>query len=614
MGKQGCMVSLFLVFAVFMSWGNRYYVDGANGDDSSDGLSKSTAWETIRKANKTVTPGDTVFIRAGRYEESITPISCGTSQNRITFTNYNDERVVLANVYSAIHMRGRSYITISGIDIEDVDYFVRLDTCTHVWILNGNFTNAKNRSLWPTGVVVRHNSQYNRIKNCVIGKLGYSTEDNDWGGVMNIGSINDTTDKSHFNLIENNLLFHGGHHILTVSSSYNVIRNNHFHNDNWMSCSRTETDSLCGNRHIILEDNASNVRWNIIEGNRFAFSGVPPDQNTSSGVSIRTPNNIIRRNMFYNCDGPGLSLATFGNRNHDASFNYIYHNVFFKNGHSQLSGVESWKQAGLQLATHRGMDITDVSIKNNIFYGNKFGGIVFYYVDEERQTIANNWNEQGDPLFVNITDPYFPQTTDLPDFSLLEQSPCINSGTFLTRIVSPGGSGYKFEVEDAGYFSNGFGVIEGDIIQLEGDIERARIIAVDYETNRITVDKNLTWSNNTGVSLGYTGDAPDIGAFEHTPVVGIRNLTGGLDNSPSHLSFSSLNSGVRINYNGIDPRNAVLTIYDIRGRLVETISLGNGGPSGTVEWFNDSNWANRFYIARLKTGTHVETKQFLLLR
>ena len=39
-------------------------------------------------------------------------------------------------------------------------------------------------------------------------------------------------------------------------------------------------------------------------------------------------------------------------------------------------------------------------------------------------------------------------------------------------------------------------------------------VAVDYAQNTITVDKALTWQAGQGLSLPYTGPAPDLGAFE----------------------------------------------------------------------------------------------------
>ena len=45
--------------------------------------------------------------------------------------------------------------------------------------------------------------------------------------------------------------------------------------------------------------------------------------------------------------------------------------------------------------------------------------------------------------------------------------------------------------------------------------ERVKAIKVDYEKNRITVDRDISWPAGAPVTLDYAGKAPDIGAFEY---------------------------------------------------------------------------------------------------
>ena len=57
-------------------------------------------------------------------------------------------------------------------------------------------------------------------------------------------------------------------------------------------------------------------------------------------------------------------------------------------------------------------------------------------------------------------------------------------------------------------------IVPGDRIQLQGQSQTAGITSVDYSTNQLTVDTPLTWTAGLGVSLPYSGSAPDVGAFE----------------------------------------------------------------------------------------------------
>jgi hypothetical protein len=162
-------------------------------------------------------------------------------------------------------------------------------------------------------------------------------------------------------------------------------------------------------------------------------------------------------------------------------------------------------------------------IKNNLFYDNrclngKNLSIIRYYPYETPtyQIISNNWlDNAGDPKFVDISGTPNPTLIATQfDFHLQSDSPCIDQGGFLTTITSSSGSGTQFQVADAGYFMDGWGIIEGDIIQLQGQTARARIVSVDYATNTITFNTTLSWTSGVGVSLAYEGAAPDIGAYE----------------------------------------------------------------------------------------------------
>jgi hypothetical protein len=70
------------------------------------------------------------------------------------------------------------------------------------------------------------------------------------------------------------------------------------------------------------------------------------------------------------------------------------------------------------------------------------------------------------------------------------------------------------QVEDAGYFSDGYGIAEGDTIQLDGQTVRARVLEVDREANVLVLDRALRWQAGQGVALAYEGQRPDIGAYE----------------------------------------------------------------------------------------------------
>jgi hypothetical protein len=102
------------------------------------------------------------------------------------------------------------------------------------------------------------------------------------------------------------------------------------------------------------------------------------------------------------------------------------------------------------------------------------------------------------------------------DFQLKPQSPLIDAGAFLTTAVGAGTESTQLPVKDPVFFYDGFGIEgeKGDLIQLQGQTETARITEIDPKTKVLKLDRALSWKDGQGVALAYSGAAPDIGAFE----------------------------------------------------------------------------------------------------
>jgi hypothetical protein len=188
------------------------------------------------------------------------------------------------------------------------------------------------------------------------------------------------------------------------------------------------------------------------------------------------------------------------------------------------------------------------SLKNNLFYQNTGGDFYLYYTAAAQQTILGNCyaaaSYNSNPLAaiagntVSNADPKF-VTTGAPatvdhimdfDFHLQQGSPAIDKGVFLT-VTSRAGSGTVVPVDDAACFMDGFGITGGDVIRMEGGTDTATVTAVDYAANTMTIDKTLIWAAGRGISLAYSGNAPDVGAYEfeaapvrQTPRPGARTI------------------------------------------------------------------------------------------
>lgn len=499
---------MFVLAGVVTAQAADYYVDQNHpaANDQNAGTA-DLPWKTITKANQTLVAGDTVHIKAGVYNTYIAPANSGAPAQFITYKNYENDAVTISGAEYGIFLNAKSNIVVQGINFNNLDKFLWLqNNANHNIIASCNFENA--RTVGWSGSKIFKNSRYNWIHHSSFSHVGRYTSD-DIGSVIDIGNENVATDYTSFNLIENNVLFHGGHHVMGLYGMYNVVRNNYFHNENW--------SNGYGNRVVYLNGHRQSSGRNLVEGNRVAYSGRPPDNSGGAGMSLASSNNIVRRNMFYHNNLAGITMTTTANYPSAPTGNKVYSNTFLNNGFNSDPKAGKELLAAIGFARYSGSPIARNAVKNNIFRLNPaFYGT--YKVSLDDQAIAGNWEDAGDPLFASTgAAPGDPMNGAEPDFRLQPGSPCIDQGTPLTGITSVAGSGTVLQVQDAGYFMNGWGIVEGDYIQIVGTLQKARVTDVNYDTNTITVDIVLTWSQNQGVSLAYEGAAPDVGAHEFAP-------------------------------------------------------------------------------------------------
>ena len=91
-----------------------------DGDDAADG-SDSTPWRSIAKANSSVSPGDTVCIHSGAYDETIAPARSGTAEAPIIFAAFGGEQVHVRGSSSgngsSANLQRKSFVILQGLDL-----------------------------------------------------------------------------------------------------------------------------------------------------------------------------------------------------------------------------------------------------------------------------------------------------------------------------------------------------------------------------------------------------------------------------------------------------------------------------------------------------------------
>ena len=90
------LLTLIFAFSFLQFFSTTYYVapSSSGGSDSNAGT-LAAPFETLQYAINQLSAGDTLYIRAGTYRETITIDEDGTSGNLITIQNYNNEVVTI---------------------------------------------------------------------------------------------------------------------------------------------------------------------------------------------------------------------------------------------------------------------------------------------------------------------------------------------------------------------------------------------------------------------------------------------------------------------------------------------------------------------------------------
>ena len=125
--------------------GSVYYV-AMDGDDGNPGTF-DLPWRTIQYAADTLQAGDTVYIRAGQYNERVIPQNSGSPGSYITYAAYENEEVTIHGDEVTVPDWGglfevsqKSYIVVSGLRVlNSQNAGILVDTASNI-IIENNYT------------------------------------------------------------------------------------------------------------------------------------------------------------------------------------------------------------------------------------------------------------------------------------------------------------------------------------------------------------------------------------------------------------------------------------------------------------------------------------------
>ena len=535
-----------------------YYVS-PSGNDANLGTSVSAPWRTIAKANATLQPGDTVYIRAGNYAEGINPTNNGTAGAPITYMNYPGEDPMLLDApWWGVTFTNKQYIIVDGIDIRGA---------YHGWadFYGAQHCSLKNAVCTRPGhgygmVEIWGGAAYNQIIGCSFSHYEW-LQIPEWGYEAQQDSVLFAGNSRH-TLVEGNFFSYTSHGPCGSyeDACYVVVRNNIFENKWHGGCAAAYYDTYPPTGYWLVENN-------IFRHCGTEYYDCPKLQDASHpfidhvgmqwGPGLLT---IIRRNVYWDC-GTGITMGGY----FDTQLIHLYHCTFYRCVRQLGSGPFYWNgrwrgilnntffnnisfdHVRLQTdATHiydadieMWMDPSAVNYpnhwENNIIADIldtgaykaaliKYGNLNPYLgVSATEAMFPTEWlnNIEANPLFVN---------GPAGDFTLQAGSPAISAGRHLTLTTNSGTNSTVLTVGDAGFFFSGEGSpweVPGtvaDTIYIEGS-GPVTIASINYGTNTIYLTNPMTWTYGKKVyDRAFSGSAPDIGAYEYGSVVPTETL------------------------------------------------------------------------------------------
>jgi hypothetical protein len=284
-----------------------------------------------------------------------------------------------------------------------------------------------------------------------------------------------------------------------------------------------------GNRNLQVDANSDKPLRNLIEGNRFGWSGAPPDDDGGDGVSIVSSQNIFRYNEIYGSQNNGILMKVSGNSKADG--NRIYNNTILDAGRFRNDGPQ-WQGYSVRFYPAVKRAAAGNVFVNNILEGAAAGDFAHAardgYDTRVDNTFVTNWlDADGDPLFVN-PDTSKPDRRDEPNLALQSESAAVDAGSHLTTTRGRGSLSTTLTVDDALFFQDGtkgsaLSDVHADWIAVGNVKNVVEIRAVDYDANIIVLSVPRSWNDGDRVWLlkdssgrqVLSGSAPDLGAHEH---------------------------------------------------------------------------------------------------
>ncbi len=268
----------------------------------------------------------------------------------------------------------------------------------------------------------------------------------------------------------------------------------------------------------------------LIEGNLFRDCNGPAPSaenwnSSAKGQQLEYGNIIVRNNVIDGSNGRAYIGVVFGADEREAFLpmdrnavqrwvvdSVFVHNVV-RNVRQYSIYLENVKRGRIRnnvvdgagdrlVATRPGSEQPDLVMDGNLYYDDssprwQLGSRAFTSIAQWRDATGHDRNS------------IFAKPAYNSENEIIDGTPGSGAAVPLTTTARSGTASNQLAVRDARYFCNGYGVIPGDRIKVDG--AEAVVTAVNYAQNVLVLDRALSWEQDARVDYYYAGTAPSIG-------------------------------------------------------------------------------------------------------
>ena len=358
--------------------------------------------------------GDTVYVRAGVYKESVAFAISGTAAGGpITFQSYPNETAIidgtglaaLSQAHGLIHIDSRNYLTVKGFEIRNYQ--------------------TSSSSLVPAGIWITGSASNIQILNNLVHDIKTSSEAS--GQAYGISAYGTGSTPIDTITIDGNQVYNlktGGSESVNVDGNVTnfVITNNIIHDNDNIAIDAIGFEGVSSNaaldyaRNGVISDNTIyNISGisNAGEGNDYDADGVYVDggsqiliernfiHNVDIGIEAAAEHQgkvssyvTIRNNVIYASNSMGITIGGYDSKRGGTDHCTIVNNTLYGNDTKNTGSGE------LQVQYYA----TNNVFKNNIVYGTSQGLLVNSYTNSSANPVDIDYNLYFSPLSSTSTD------------------------------------------------------------------------------------------------------------------------------------------------------------------------------------------------------------------